>query len=63
MTKSPRRPNGPEPPSAAQYIGAVANELAQLAKSHNFDTLAYLLDMAGLEADQVAKSSARGNGE
>ena len=59
------RANGPEAaPNAAQYIAALANELAQLAKRHNFDNLAYILDMARLEADQVAGSwSDRGDGE
>jgi hypothetical protein len=42
-------------PSAALYIATLADELARLAKSHNLDALAYILNMAGLEADQVAK--------
>jgi hypothetical protein len=50
------RPNGPVASSAAGYIAAVADELAELAKSHHFDALAYILDMARLEADQLAKS-------
>jgi hypothetical protein len=40
---------------AAQYIGAVAEELARLAKSHNFEALAYILEMARVEADQVCQ--------
>jgi hypothetical protein len=31
--------------------------LARLARSHGFETLAYHLDLAGLEADQISKSS------
>jgi len=42
-------------PSAALYIGSLADELARLAKSHDLDALAYILHMARLEADQVAK--------
>jgi hypothetical protein len=52
--------NGPKPgggpiPRAALYIASLADELARLAKSHHLDALAYILDMARLEADQVSK--------
>lgn len=43
-------------PDAALYIASMIIELARLAKSHNLDTLAYLLDMARLEADQVSRT-------
>ena len=33
----------------------MAEELARLAKSHNLEALAYILDMARLEADQISK--------
>jgi hypothetical protein len=39
----------------ALYIGSLAEELSSLAKNHDFDALAYILDMARLEADQVSK--------
>jgi len=39
----------------AEYIAAFADELAQLAKQNGLDPLAYILDMARLEADQVSK--------
>jgi hypothetical protein len=46
----------PEAPgSAALYIAALAEELARLAKSHDLDALAYILDMARLEADQISR--------
>ena len=48
----PEAANGPD---AALYIASFAEELARLAKSHDLDTLAYILDMARLEADQIAK--------
>jgi hypothetical protein len=41
--------------SAALYIATLAEELARLAKSHHLDALAHILNMARLEADQVAK--------
>jgi hypothetical protein len=45
-----------EMPDAALYIASMIIELARLAKSHNLDALAYLLDMARLEADQVSRT-------
>ncbi len=42
--------------SAVLYIASLTNELARLASSHGLDTLAYLLDMARIEADQVSKT-------
>ncbi len=51
------------PDAAAIYIASMTMELARLAKTHNLDALAYLLDMARLEADQVSKSwNGRTNG-
>ena len=44
-----------EPHDVAAYIAAIAEELAMLAKSRHFDTLGYILDMARMEADQIAK--------
>jgi hypothetical protein len=49
------KPDIAEVPDAALYIASLADELARLAKSHELDALAYLLDMARLEADQVSK--------
>lgn len=43
------------PGSAALYIASFAEELARLAKGHNLEVLAYLLDMARLEADHISK--------
>lgn len=44
-------------PDAALYIASLTDELARLAKKHGLDTLAYLLEMARLEADQVSKAA------
>jgi hypothetical protein len=43
-----------EVPEAAHYIASLAQELAELAKSQELETLAYILDMARLEADQIS---------
>lgn len=37
--------------NAIEYIAAINNDLRGLARLHGLDTLAYLLDMAQLEAD------------
>ena len=48
--------NGHETPdSAAHYIATLTEELAQIARRNGLDTLSYILEMARLEADQVAK--------
>jgi len=46
---------GSTPDSAALYIASLTDELAKLARHHGFDTLSYILEMARIEADQVAK--------
>jgi hypothetical protein len=54
-----RKPRGAEVPDAAHYISSITDELARLAKSHDFDALAYILDMARLEADESCKHQNR----
>ena len=44
-----------EAPDAAVYIASIADQLARLAKSHDLEALAYILDMARLEADQISQ--------
>jgi hypothetical protein len=46
-------------PGAAHYIASLTQELAELAKTYELEALAYILDMARLEADQICK---RGDG-
>jgi hypothetical protein len=41
--------------AAADLIGSMATELAQLARRYGFDALGYLLDMARLEADNLTR--------
>ena len=62
-----RRAGGAAPPpespvAAAIYIGTLAEELSEIAKRHGLDSLRYILDMARLEADQIAKG-ANGGGD
>jgi hypothetical protein len=50
-------PNGRETPeSAAHYIAALAGELARIASRNGLDTLSAILEMARLEADEMAKN-------
>ncbi len=49
------QPEASDTPDTALYIASIADELARLAESHNLEALAYILDMARLEADQIAK--------
>lgn len=55
MTSSP----GAEPPrdggpgEAAHYLRSAITELSRIAHRHRLETLAYLLDMAQMEAGEV----------
>jgi len=40
---------------AAAFVARAAGELAQLARQHRLDILAYLLDMAQLEAQEITR--------
>jgi hypothetical protein len=55
MTDDGRPPEIANAPDAALYIASLAEELVRLAKRHDLDALAYILDMARLEADEVSK--------
>lgn len=41
--------------AAAAYVASMSGELAKLMRWHRHDTLAYLLDMVRLEAEDAAK--------
>ena len=63
-----RRAGGGAPPpesptAAAIYIGTLTEELAQMARRHGLESLRYILEMARLEADQIAKGSSDGSGD
>jgi hypothetical protein len=48
--------NGHETPdSAAHYIASMTNELAMIARRNGLNVLGYILEMARIEADQIAK--------
>jgi len=45
--------------AAADYVAALAIELALIARGHRLDALGYLLDVARLEAENVSRSNGR----
>ena len=45
------QPPGADRPAAAAYLAAMIGDLAVIARRHDFATLAYILDMARLEAE------------
>jgi hypothetical protein len=51
----PERANKREKGVTAEYIADLCRDLAHMARGERFDTLAYLLDMACLEAETVGR--------
>jgi hypothetical protein len=47
--------SGETPDSAAHYIASMTAELAKMARRNGLDTLSYILEMARIEADQIAE--------
>jgi hypothetical protein len=47
------------PLEAAHYIKGAVHDLASLARRHRLDLLAYLLDMAHLEAEELLRPRRR----
>ena len=57
-----RAPPPESPTAAAIYIRTLAEELSEMARRHGLESLRYILDMARLEADQIANGSSDGTG-
>jgi hypothetical protein len=53
---SARLGDGMSPTETAQYVAEFSAELSYLARNANLDLLAYLLDMARLEAIRAVQS-------
>ncbi|MEA2988677.1 MAG: hypothetical protein QOG83_1388 [Alphaproteobacteria bacterium] len=47
--------------AAADYIAALLTDLGRLAREHRLDSLGYILEMARLEAETIARP--RGGGD
>ncbi|MET0967762.1 MAG: hypothetical protein ABWY18_01060 [Tardiphaga sp.] len=56
MAQDPPRDGGPD--EAAHYIRGSVLELSRMARRHGHDLLAYLLDMAHLEAEEILRMRA-----
>lgn len=55
-TAGPPAPfSGASRPETAAYVAALSEDLARLARRGGMPTLAYLLDMARLEAEEFAR--------
>ena len=52
--------DGMSPTETAQYVAEFSAELSYLARNANLDLLAYLLDMARLEAIRTVQSGDKG---
>ena len=48
-----------EPRAVASYIAEMSSDLARLARGHGLTPLGYLLDMARLEAENLARPAER----
>lgn len=53
------RPDASQRADAAAYVATLTTELARVARSNALPTLAYLLDMARLEAETQARDAAQ----
>jgi hypothetical protein len=47
------------PETAAAYVAGLTGELSSLVRRHRLDTLAYLLDMVRLEAEETVQRAGR----
>ena len=52
---APERAKMRDKGATAEYIADMCRDLARMARGERFDTLAYLLDMASLEAENVGQ--------
>lgn len=59
MVETPRPKVFHDPHALASYVESLTGELARLARDHGLPTLAYILDMARLEARNT-RASERG---
>ena len=48
-----------DPAQAAAYVAGLTGELAGLVRRHRLETLAYLLDMVRLEAEETVQRAER----
>lgn len=56
MSRGSGLPSRAETVEFAAYVAGITSELSRLARTHNLPTLAYLLDIARLEAAGEARN-------
>jgi hypothetical protein len=54
---------GPDTSQVADYIASAAEELSLMANRHNFVALGFILNMARMEAEQIARGWSDGEAE
>jgi hypothetical protein len=54
--KPPADDERPDRTAVAEYAAAMCADMVMMARGHKLDTLAYLLDMARLEAENLARN-------
>jgi hypothetical protein len=55
MIHSTRPGERSEQRAAADFVATFTSELAELARRHGLDTLGYILEMARMEAESLAR--------
>jgi hypothetical protein len=55
MSRGSALPSSQDTIEFASYVAALTSELSRLAREHQLPTLAYLLDIARLEANSAAR--------
>ena len=55
ISEREKQPPGNDRAAAARYIAAMIGGLAAMARQHEFEALAYLLDMGRLEAESTVQ--------
>ena len=51
------------PDEAARFIASAVSELAPMTRRHGLETLAHLLDMAQMEADELVRANMQRKGQ
>ena len=63
MVDRSKTPTATDRAAAADYVATMSSELALIARRNGLDALGYILDMARLEAENVARMNGGSRGE
>lgn len=56
MSDQPPQTDFAAPSDAAAYLAELSSDMAQIARRHGLDALAFIFDMARLEAEAASRS-------